>query len=181
MYNKIVTKNNKVIHVFDDTIELSKKLNIYKFVKNSFYKIAGHDGPIIEKFDLTIVSNYSEDDLNTIDFKKLPDDVNSVIDLKKHKILNSTINLCKPDDIFHVHTDSHFENYWTLIYYVNTSWDVEWGGDTVFLDESNKIEYVSQYTPGRIVIFDSTIPHLIRPSTRLAPDYRFTLAIKYIK
>jgi hypothetical protein len=60
-------------------------------------------------------------------------------------------------------------------------WDPEWGGDTAFMTEDGSdIEFVSTYKPGRMVLFDPKIPHIIRPSTILAPYFRLTLASKFI-
>ena len=54
------------------------------------------------------------------------------------------------------------------------------GGDTLFLDQSGEnIEFCSQYKTDRLIIFDSSIPHIIRPSTNLSPYYRLSLAMKF--
>jgi hypothetical protein len=61
------------------------------------------------------------------------------------------------------------------------NWNPEWGGDTLFLNESGEeIQYLSQFKPGRMILFDSSIPHLIRPSTVLAPHHRFSFAAKFV-
>ena len=38
-----------------------------------------------------------------------------------------------------------------------------------------EVKYTSLFKPGRIVFFDGNIPHTIRPSSHIAPSYRFTL------
>jgi hypothetical protein len=173
--------NNKSIHIFDNVFDAGLQFSIYTFVKSSYFKINGSDNNIIEQQHLTLSSNWTQNDLNESEFV-LPDTITNIIPLTTNYIAEAiNINLCKPDDVFHVHTDNHISNSWTLLYYINKKWDVEWGGDTVFLKEDcQTVDFVSQYTPGRVVIFDSSIPHLIRPSTRLAPDYRFTMAIRYV-
>lgn len=173
------TKDNKKIFVFDNVVDFSNQTVIYKFIKDSYFRIIGYDNDLIESKDPTLVSIYTEEDLNKSQFVIPQDVLNEIPLMDLFKIQNIMVNLCKPDDKFHVHTDHFIKNAYTLVYYVNLKWDIEYGGDTVFLDEHRNIEYVSQYKPGRIVLFDSSIPHLIRPSTRLSPDYRFTLAIRF--
>jgi hypothetical protein len=173
------TKNDKKIFVFDDVIDFAVQTIIYKFIKDSYFRVIGIDNPSIETKDPTLVSNYTIEDLEKSGFIIPKEVLDKIPLLDLFNIENIMVNLCKPDDIFHVHTDHFIKNAYTLIYYTNLKWDIEYGGDTVFLDEHKNIEFVSQYIPGRIVVFDSSIPHLIRPSTRLAPDYRFTLAIRF--
>ena len=42
--------------------------------------------------------------------------------------------------------------------------------------DKKDIIYTSPYTPGRIIVFDATIPHAIRPQSVIGPKFRFTLA-----
>jgi hypothetical protein len=50
-----------------------------------------------------------------------------------------------------------------------------------FDDQGIEIEYVTPFVPGRIIIFDSDIPHTAKEQSVLGPSYRFTLAIKFVK
>ena len=49
----------------------------------------------------------------------------------------------------------------------------------VFKDTNNlkEIAYTSSYIPGRIILFDGSIPHAIRPQSVKAPKFRFTLSL----
>ena len=180
-YIDINDDRRKQIHIFDDVFEFAHRDKIYKYVANSLYKVGEYDGSLLEnRKSSTLTSIYYGKDLSELGFFNLPKEITDKVDLSKWKIVSSYVNLCRPDDCFHVHTDHH-DKMMTLLYYVNLNWHIEWGGDTYFLKEDDlTIDYVSQFRPGRVVIFDGTIPHLIRPSTRLAPENRFTLAIKYI-
>lgn len=181
-YFKHTTQSNKNIHVFDDVFDNSIRTNIYRYLTNSVYRINGYDTPVIEeKNHISMTSLYNDNDLINLGFDTFPKELTDIVPLERNHVIQTMVNLCRPDDVFHLHTDFHMENSWTMLYYANLKWDLEWGGDTMFLAEDEKnLEYLSLYTPGRIVLFDGRIPHLIRPSTRLAPDYRFTLAIKFV-
>ena len=53
-------------------------------------------------------------------------------------------------------------------------------GAILFYDDySDEIIQSSKYKPGRIVLFDGKTPHSIRPSSHIAPQYRFTLFIGF--
>ena len=90
--------------------------------------------------------------------------------------INMGIHSENPD----VHVDSSRKGDKTLLYYMNREWKHEWGGETILLgDDAQEIEFCTPYKPGRIIIFDSTIPHAARQQSFAAPLYRFTLAIKF--
>ena len=48
-------------------------------------------------------------------------------------------------------------------------------------DLLQEAEYTCIYKPGRVVIFDGTIPHMIMNESSLCPDYRLTFAIQWRK
>jgi hypothetical protein len=180
MHKQIII-NNKPIHIFDNVVDYEFQTKMYIYIKNSLFGINGYDNSILEERHLTLVSNYTEQDLYNTGFI-IPKEVVNTVSLKDYAITSIMVNLCKPDDIFHTHIDDITGNGLTLLYYANIKWDLEWGGDTIFLNtQTHDIDYTSQYKPGRFVLFDGSIPHLIRPSTRLATDYRFTLAIRFRK
>ena len=177
---KVIDIFGKKIHIFDDVFEFAERTRFYQFITNSRFSIGEYDGVLLENHKTsTLTSKYSEGDVGAMGFY-LPKRVTDIVDLSDWKPVTAYTNLCRPDDSFHIHTDHHGPM-WTVLYYVNTNWHIEWGGDTYFLREDDlTIEYVSQFRPGRVVIFDGSIPHLMRPSTRLAPENRFSFVMKYI-
>ena len=98
-------------------------------------------------------------------------------------LYKSYVNLGVKGDAHFCHADTYYpEQGKTLLYYANRDWDVNQGGETVFYDEEKKeIVYVVTFKPGRVVIFDSDMPHSARPQALDGPNYRFTLALKYLK
>ena len=85
------------------------------------------------------------------------------------KIIDATVvNLVRSNDI---HTIHHHKMSQVALYYVNLDWQDGWYGETIFYDEldRNKIDFTSPYIPGRIILFDGSIPHAIRPQSVKAP------------
>ena len=89
------------------------------------------------------------------------------------------VNLVKPLDVnfIHVHPDQL-----VALYYVNITWNPEWGGETLFYKEDRKtISLASPYTPNKLIFFDGKIPHTIKAQNLIGPSYRFTLSIFFNK
>lgn len=87
-------------------------------------------------------------------------------------------NCYTPSDCPEPHVDLHERDGCTVLYYANSEWSWEHGGETVFFDKDKEIIKAVLPKPGRIVIFDPTIFHCARVQNSLAPKYRYTIAIK---
>jgi len=177
------TASGRKIYIFDDVFDYSARVFMYNFTQGSVFTIQGYDSKLLEyKEHLSLVSVYTPHDVERLRlFELLPQEIKDKFQFNFDNLKHTLINLCTPSDRFHTHVDTFNEEGWTVLYYLNTEWDPEWGGDTVFFDESGKeFELVSQFKPGRFVVFDSQIPHLIRTSTVLAPHFRLTFAAKFL-
>tara|TARA_R100001460_G_scaffold25385_4_gene51022 strand:+ start:1310 stop:2170 length:861 start_codon:yes stop_codon:yes gene_type:complete len=68
----------------------------------------------------------------------------------------------------------------TVMYYLNNTWDLNLGGETVFYDvDRQDIQKSVIPKPGRIVIFDGLIEHCARETVRKFNDLRMVLTFKY--
>jgi hypothetical protein len=127
--------------------------------------------------DYFLYSSYSEDDVNALGILPYINNspVQSLID--NLKLSKTVLNLGVPSDVYHAHT--HLESK-VVLYYVNQDWYPGWHGETMFYSEDlNRIQYTSQYTPGRIIVFDASIPHTTRPQSSIAAHHRFSLSMFY--
>lgn len=78
-----------------------------------------------------------------------------------------------------VHADHTKAGHYTVLYYANPEWNANWSGETVFYnDRRNEIAKSVYPKPGRIIAFDSRIPHVAREPNRICPVVRYTIAIK---
>lgn len=70
----------------------------------------------------------------------------------------------------------------TVMFYLNKIWEMEYGGETIFLTPSRKDIMQSVIPkPGRAVLFDGFIPHSAREISRICNDLRMVATIKYDK
>ena len=182
MDKEILTSSGRKIHVFEDLFDFATRSQMYNFAVQSMFKIDGSDNGLLEsKEHLSLVSIYGPYDVDRLGvLNNIPEDIKIQYNISSERLRHAMINLCTPSDRFHTHVDNNFKDSITLVYYLNMDWSPEWGGETIFLDEDGtNFEYVSQYKPGKLILFDSRIPHLIRPSTILAPHFRLTFAAKF--
>ncbi len=104
------------------------------------------------------------------------------ISAEKYEFSNAYVNLGLVNDSHEIHVDAPRKGMEkTMLIYPNTEWESNWGGETVFYEEDRQeIVYINPYKPGRICIFDGSIPHCAKPQALIGSKYRFTIAIKFI-
>jgi SM-20-related protein len=81
------------------------------------------------------------------------------------------------------HVDDNAKEYneiITIMYYLNTFWHLDFGGETFFLNEKrDEILNAVIPKPGRAVMFDGFISHGPRPLSKLYGGLRMVLTFKY--
>jgi Rps23 Pro-64 3,4-dihydroxylase Tpa1-like proline 4-hydroxylase len=90
--------------------------------------------------------------------------VSSIISEYNLKIaITSWFNLSLPYTQSQIHTDKQFgiNDVVTvsLMYYATNTWKENYGGETFFYNNKLEKELVIDYIPGRLILFDSKIPH----------------------
>lgn len=89
-------------------------------------------------------------------------------------------NVASYGDMLFTHTDCLPDQHdLTALWYLCDTWDIEWGGETLFFDAQDEIAAAIAPKPGRLVIFDGAIRHAGRPPNRICYAPRYTLAIKF--
>lgn len=91
----------------------------------------------------------------------------------------------------YVHYDHTESNMVSVLYYINDKWKPEWQGPTLFFNWGTELSElvreedvaraarVSDFTPGRFVIFPSALPHSSMPPTNSCDDLRMTLSFVF--
>lgn len=174
------TNDGRAMHVFDGLFDLQTRTRFFMFIKNSKFLITGGGGVEPEDIaDQQFQAMYSFEQL--LDFgmmeKHNSDGFAEVIEgyapIRSYAL--ATNYTSQP----HFHPDPPGL---TLLYYANMKWDKDWGGETMFADDMlDEIIYTSMYVPGRVVIFDSSIPHKPCTPTIKANPFRFTYVINFKK
>ena len=73
------------------------------------------------------------------------------------------------------------KNVVTALWYICKKWDIEWGGETLFIDQAQETVFAANPKPGRLVIFEGSILHVGRPPNKICVEPRYTLAFKFLR
>ena len=89
------------------------------------------------------------------------------------------VNCSVYGDGYYTHRDcAAHEPHVTALYYANLEWQPDWGGETIYYDDTEDAEIVVMPRPGRLVIARGAILHRGNVPTRVCYEERFTLAYK---
>lgn len=179
-YKKHIVSTGREIHVFDGLVPLQMRNKAFEFCQNSYYKLGWVDSrKESAKKHSYLHSTWSEDDdksLGLIDLISSTEAGELFEGLQRRR---SVTNLSVPSES---HFPHNHDNELVVLYYANLEWHPEWHGETLFYSEDlSEIEVALPYTPGRVVIFDGTIPHSYRPQSTIADHYRYTIAMGFEK
>jgi hypothetical protein len=183
-YKIITTSSNKVIEIFDNVFTSSERHYYQEFIQNSKYKLGVNRGPHPrQKNNAFFQTLYDDNDLDKLGFfsSKSFDKVKPY--LLNHELIKSSWAIASsPFSTYYYHVDTLTSNAdgKTLLYYVNDMWDKNWGGETLFADESGESEYAVQYKPGRIVVFDNSIEHRPASISIEAEQFRFVFVAQFL-
>lgn len=172
---KIITSSGFLLDVYDDVFTFAERTAFFNFLLNSKYRVNGGDSfnrgyQIYSDFNLDDMKNSGM--LDSSGFQEID---------KKYNLLNRNIkqiriNFSPPSEQNKVHDDGAGL---TFLYYATVDWNVDWGGHTLFMNNTvDEAEYTCLYKPGRVVVFDGRIPHMIMTPTNLAKIPRYSLAIQ---
>ena len=165
-----------MVDVFDNTLLEDTREALYMFCASTNYEIGWGDVSTFETRQYPCLhhtltdtewqqSNFMESIINT----NLMDKLEGLV------FESATINLSFPSSIQFPHTHGSSK---VLVYQINPDWRHEYYGETIFYNDAMSEATMSVlYKPNRSILFDGNTPHSIRPTSHIAPQYRFTLGI----
>ena len=177
-YKKLSTSDGKVIHIYDDVFCQFDREYHQSYCYESKFVICNQSN-IVNYFKCTL----SENELKDFCFF---DNENVILIIKEHLGENVIINESwilptfsglSPHKFHHDScTRDKNINEQIILYHVNLTWDHNWHGETLFLNDSNECEIAVEYKPGRIIVYDAKMYHSSSPIT--GSNYpRFIFAI----
>lgn len=177
-YTKHTLSSGKEIHIYDGLLPLGLRDRVFNFLSNSKFVIGWGDGTHEKAIKYKFLHSQFNDEDNE-NCGLLPFLKNTAVNelIKNLTVKKSIVNLSVPSDTHFVH--AHPEKI-VVLYYANMDWEQHWHGETLFYAEDlSDIEVALKYTPGRVIVFDATIPHSMRPQSISADNYRFTYALTF--
>ena len=167
------------LNTFDDLVPYNVRHFLWTCCIKTPFTLGWEDTDEPEKYDLNAHTTLQISGLEYAGilpyFEKC---INETEWFTNNKLSKIVLNLVRSNDVHyhHIHHDQQ-----VCLYYINLDWRDGWHGETLFYDKCDydKIVFTSIYKPGRIILFDGSIPHAIRPQSIKAPKFRFTLSLFY--
>ena len=177
-YKKHTLSTGKEIHIYDGLLPLQLRDEVWGFINNSMFRIGWSDANtekgVGHKY---LYSPYSDVDNQACGLLPYLRTTPVQGHIKNLMLKKAMVNLSVPTDTHWAH--AHPEKL-VVLYYANMDWEQHWHGETLFYTEDlSEIELAIRYTPGRVVVFDASIPHAMRPQSTEADRYRFTYAMTF--
>ena len=170
--------DKKKIYIIDGAVEQPEIADFFGFVNNLSFKKneRDHDSDQYPIFSVDFKPEFLEETTIGITARKLLD---QQYPNQRFDLFRSYINMSHYGDLEYPHRDCHPNgNDITILYYVNITWDYQWGGETMFY-ENGDTRLAVLPTPGRFLIFPGSIEHIGTIPTRACNKSRFSLALKY--
>ena len=168
----------KQLTVFDDVFSYRERCSFYNFFTSGLFRFNGTaDNELNANSKEYIQSSYSSNDLDNLKFftpnlqnilsKYIKDKLIKRSYVFSSNFLNKHYFHCDPGGL-------------TLLYYANLNWSLNDGGETLFVNDSiDEVLYTALFKPGRIVLFDSSIPHKSSTIPVTTTSFRFSFVVNF--
>lgn len=175
-HQRRTTSDGKIIDIYDNVFPQNLRHHHLDFAQNSYYKFGiGSTNAQWHRKNSFFQSTFIDNDLKNFNI------FNPFFEerFKNHEVVTCWFLVSSPLSTYYFHPDSTGGlDKITFLYYVNTRWDREWGGETLFANDSGECEIAVEYKPGRVVIFDSFIEHKPSAISMAADEFRFTFSMQ---
>lgn len=158
----IDTKSGLTLIVIDDLFNFNDR----SIMMNQLYEIpysfrTQWDSQVTEFKSQSVLSNiFNKQDWDYFGMERHPNWKHVQKHLGERKHQRAWCNLHTGREMYRYHADHIEPNAMSMLFYPNMKWDPDWDGQTIFKTPDLKdIEYCSEYVPGRIVLFNSRMPH----------------------
>jgi hypothetical protein len=175
----------KDIVVYDNIFTDRENLDIYELVSRSNFYRSNVDVHVLPNRDVDVKWRSDITPMDTLinfTLEKYKSSID-IFNWQNVSIKSHYINFSVPSTVDMIHADSRGleKNSFTILHYANYQWDKNWHGQTNFYSENlDEICFSSMVRPGRIIVFDGTIPHSATAPSNIALHPRYTIATKII-
>lgn len=181
--SKKIEVEGKNIIIYDNVFSQQELFEVYLHIDNRDFRkhnlddVLHHNKQVDTKWSSEIQPGEILFDILLNKYSSMPE-----MQGQRYNLLRSYINYAVPGTVDLIHDDApHYKkNHYTLLHYGNFSWNANWHGETVFYDSNySEILATTVLKPGRIVLFDSSIPHCARPPSKISEYPRYTIVYKF--
>ena len=175
------------VYVFDSLFEKNTLAGLYNKFRSLTYHLGDYDRDDTQ-FVKHLVHEFTSEEVQATRF------LQTIICATRELADTQGIKVRNPVKVyanFNLYGDYQFDHedgdVWTVLVFVNASWDDDWGGElllydgTFAADNDRGFAYAINPRPGRMVIFDGRIKHRGGVPSKFCLEPRISLAIKFLK
>ena len=158
----INTRDGYKIIVIDDLFNFNDRTLMMNIIYQSNFRFAtSWDSSVTDFKSASVLGNqWSKEDWDNFGLERHPNWEYVKPHLNGRTQQRAWINLHTGRELYRYHVDHIEPNSMSMLFYPNLKWDPDWDGQTIFKSADLKnIEYCSEYVPGRMILFDTRIPH----------------------
>lgn len=170
-----------LLEIHDNLVPPDLVKDIFESIHQPVYKFGQKSNPG-DTFGFWIAQITQDTLAGVKPLNKLAEIVDDTITKGHFDVARMYVNAYNFGDCPTLHSDHDSEGFFTVLYYANPEWQVNWAGETIFYNDARDDIIRAVYpTPGRIVFFDSRIPHSARAPSRVCDFIRYTIAMKLVR
>lgn len=180
---KLIKINDKKLVIYDGMFTAQQRQDVHTLAIEGDYRRNNIDVAHGEDIPTDLKWSYELDQHDRFCSLLLTQYKKSIDELKHapYEIKRIHVNFATLETVDKIHTDSAStdEHHYTILQYANHLWDLSWHGETLFYDDNGtEVESGVTVKPGRVIFFDSRIPHCAIAPSRVATYPRYTIATK---
>lgn len=181
MRHKLVRKHSiddGDIFIFDLLDDTAKVENLHQALIRADVSILGCSNEKSNKFR-EIMFDLDEKDFSSTNLGKSI--LNSISDAfgKKYICYKVLGNYLRFGCNTFTHQDCENPDVISALYFVNSKWHHDWGGEVMFFDSSKDSKVCISVKPGRLVLFNANIYHRAGVPQRPCKETRVTISARY--
>lgn len=179
----LVTTTGDVIYVFDNVFDTYEQAAYRLWLERAHYQFSIPGADIIEDRQQRTLSAFLDDEkTDALGVFRSPNFAHFDKLLEGRARRRVWCNLTTYMTDCHYHVDCHeARGALTWLYYANTTWERNWGGETIFCNAEGEPELAVACRPNRVVLFPSRLDHRVANLSRHAPPHRFAVVALFGK
>jgi len=183
---KLLNKDSYV-SIYDDVLETELLHKLYITACASPFRAWRIADPSKFNGPVTLPCDYLQCELDLADFeehlvfKSFFEKAQKILNKDNPKLKRAFFNVFQFGDTTYPHKDFvEEEGSISLLLFLNEEWEPEWEGELYFFEDNYEPTFCVKVKPNRIVAFDSDTIHRPGIPSRVCPDVRLTLNVRFV-
>lgn len=178
----LLTTTNDVVYIFDNVFDTFEQAHYRLWLERAEYRFSIPGADIIEDRQQRALSCFLNDEqalaLNIFRSPAFLTHFDKMLAGRTRKRVWCNLTTYMTDCHYHVDWHENSDGL-TWLYYANTTWEKNWGGETIICNRADEPELAVACKPNRVLVFPSRLNHRVANLSRHAPPHRFVVVAIY--